>query len=211
MGGRAITVLAGLALGGAVFIYIRSQDAPPPAPPGPGEDTTDAGSSILNEIGAAAEYVGGLIKIGVAEMTPFSIAINQAGNAAYVARIRAVEASEDIPPDMLVRLAYQESRFRDDIITGRTVSSAGAKGMFQFMPLHWKYVDPTDWQASADYAGAELRRLYRAFGTWALALAAYNWGEGNLKKYGITSAPRETRNYYTQILADIGQPGVTYA
>lgn len=110
-----------------------------------------------------------------------------------------------LPEDLLVRLAWQESRFRNDIITGQKVSSAGAKGMFQLMPVHWPYVDPTDWQASANYAAQMLRRLYNRFGTWALALAAYNWGEGNLARKGIAAAPLETRNYYNQILADIGQ------
>ena len=91
------------------------------------------------------------------------------------------------------------------VIEGRKVSSAGAKGMWQLMPIHWRFVDPLDWQASANYAGDMLVRLYNRFGTWALALAAYNWGEGNLSKNGIGAAPAETRNYYAQILGDIGQ------
>jgi len=35
-------------------------------------------------------------------------------------------------------------------------------------------------------------------------LAAYNWGQGNLSKHGLAKAPRETRDYYQSILADIG-------
>lgn len=173
---------------------------------------TDAGANT-DWMQALIESMGGAVQtvqnIGD-NMTPYLIAKNLPGNAAYVEKIAQVESANGIPSGMLVRLAWQESRFRQDIISGATVSSAGAKGMFQLMPIHWKYVDPTNWRASADYAGAELARLYRVFGSWAQALAAYNWGEGNLKKYGLASAPRETRNYYNEILADIGQ-GVTVA
>lgn len=171
-----------------------------------GTDSPDWIQQIIDQFNSAAATVK---NVGDS-MTPYMIAKNMPGNAAYVAKITAVELANGIPAGMLVRLAWQESRFRDDIISGRVVSSAGAKGMFQLMPIHWKYVNPIDWEASADYAGAELARLYRVFGTWSQALAAYNWGEGNLKKYGIAAAPAETRNYYNQILADIGQ-GVTVA
>lgn len=163
-----------------------------------------ASGSEGGAISEAMDYVGGVIETAGAELMPYQIAIALPANAGYIAKISQVEAANNIPAGLMVRLAWQECRFRKDIIEGRTVSSAGAAGMWQLMPIHWKFVDPLNWSAAADYAGVELRRLYRVFGTWQLALAAYNWGEGNLKKYGIAKAPLETRNYYAQIMGDIG-------
>jgi len=164
----------------------------------------DTGGESGGAVSEAVEYIGDLVETAGAEIMPYQLAISRPRNAGYVEKISQVEAANGIPAGLMLRLAWQECRFRADIIDGRTVSSAGAAGMWQLMPIHWKTVDPLNWSAAADYAGGELRRLYRVFGTWQLALAAYNWGEGNLKKYGIARAPLETRNYYAQILGDIG-------
>lgn len=191
---RAFLVVGGLVLGAAAYYWKLQQD----------QTATGSGQAdAINNIGNA-------INVAVNSMTPYALGIRLPGNQEYVDYIATVEASNGIPAGLLTRLAWQESRFREDIITGQTVSKAGAKGMFQLMPIHWTYVNPLDWQASAEYAAAMLLRLYRRFGTWALALAAYNWGEGNLSKFGIAAAPLETRNYYSQILADAGLE-VTFA
>lgn len=125
----------------------------------------------------------------------------------YVKLIRTEESYWDMPRNLLARLLYQESRYRPDIITGAVRSSQGAVGIAQFMPESISGVplaialDPF----KAIPAAAEMIiRLHDRFGTWAQALAAYNWGEGNLSNFGLASAPTETQNYYTQILADIG-------
>lgn len=129
-----------------------------------------------------------------------------AAAAPYVPAIQAAEARHGIPDKMLGRLLYQESRFRADIITGRVSSPAGALGIAQFMPATAAEmgVDPLDPPAAIDAAGAYLRRLYNALGSWQLALAAYNWGIGNVQRKGIERAPAETRAYYTEILRDVG-------
>lgn len=123
----------------------------------------------------------------------------------YQATFDAVESANDIPPGLLARQGFQESRFRADIITGTTVSSAGAIGIMQIVP-HWHPdVNPYDPIESINYAGHELRRLYDKFHTWPLALAAYNWGEGNIGRHASSpdSWPTETRNYVAQITADV--------
>ena len=45
--------------------------------------------------------------------------------------IERTEQEYNLPDKLLARVAYQESRFRDDIIKGDVVSSAGAKGIMQ--------------------------------------------------------------------------------
>lgn len=125
--------------------------------------------------------------------------------AAYAEAIAATEARYGIPHDMLARLLYQECRWRNDIITGRLKSPAGAVGIAQFMPAtaaEWG-VNPLDPVSAIDGAGRYLAQLFRQFGTWAQALAAYNWGQGNVARKGLGMAPAETRNYFTQILADV--------
>ena len=132
----------------------------------------------------------------------------------YAQAIAAAEDANGIPRDMLARLLYQESRYREDIITGKTSSPAGAVGIAQFMPATAREmgVNPLDPFQSISGAGAYLARLYRMFGNWTEALAAYNWGAGNVRRNGLSNAPTETRNYYVQILADVNNSnGTTYA
>ena len=108
-----------------------------------------------------------------------------------------------LPKNLLARVAFQESNFRPDIISGKTKSSAGAIGIMQIIPKWHPDVNPLDPMDSIHYAAKYLRKLYDQLGTWPLALAAYNWGIGNLLNKGIDKAPAETRRYVDEILSDI--------
>lgn len=135
------------------------------------------------------------------------------GAKKYLPMLNAVEVKYGIPTDLLARIAYQESRFREDIIKGDVSSQAGAEGLMQIVPKYHPGVNPLDPVAAADYAGSFLRSLYNTFGSWRKAAAAYNAGQGNLTKDladGIfgDDLPTETKNYVTQIFNDL--PG-TYA
>jgi soluble lytic murein transglycosylase-like protein len=122
--------------------------------------------------------------------------------------LNAAESKYGIPPDLLVRLAYEESHFRPDIISGQTVSSAGALGIMQLVPRFHPNVNPLDPYAAIDYAAGFLRSLYDQFGSWTLAVAAYNAGPGNVQKAGNTVPPfPETLKYVADIIGDVNAAG----
>lgn len=121
----------------------------------------------------------------------------------YLPALRAAELKYGLPPDLLARMAYQESRFRDDIVSGATRSSAGALGLMQIVPRWHPNVDPLNTAAAIDYAAKFVRDLHRQFGSWKLAVAAYNAGPGNVVKYGGIPPYLETRNYVNQIFDDL--------
>lgn len=123
----------------------------------------------------------------------------------YRAIIGETEAARGIPPGMLARLLYQESHYRPDIISGATRSKVGALGIAQFMPATAAdlNIDPLDPTQAIPAAGQYLASLYRSTGNWRLALAAYNWGIGNVKRKGIDAAPAETVKYVSDIMSDI--------
>lgn len=125
--------------------------------------------------------------------------------AIYAALIANTEDSYSIPRDILARLLYQESHYRADIISGAKTSSAGALGIAQFMPQTAADlgINPLDPAQAIDAAGRYLAAQYRTFGNWSEALAAYNWGGGNVSRKGLQNAPAETVAYYSQILADV--------
>lgn len=86
-------------------------------------------------------------------------------------------------------------------------SSAGALGHMQFIKSTGNHYglktdeDFNDFHKSTSAAANYLRDLLAQFGgDMAKALAAYNWGPENVKKYGLGKAPLETRNYLNSIL-----------
>lgn len=130
--------------------------------------------------------------------------------AKYAQAIADAEAANGIPSGILARLLWQESRYKANAL-GPMTRYGQAQGMAQFLPDTAKQfgIDPMDpFQAIAG-AGRYLGALYRQFGTWAQALAAYNWGPGNLARQGLGAAPAETRHYYASILSDVNSANGT--
>lgn len=189
-------IALGTVMVGAVLL-IRSMQAPPD---GTSTDpqATDNGPSTLDTIMSTTSNFLGLWK----------------PPAKYAAAIAQAEDSNGIPQNMLARLLYQECRYRADIISGATTSPAGAQGIAQFMPATAREmgIDPLDPAQAIPAAARYLAQQYRRFGTWTQALAAYNWGAGNVSRKGLDNAPSETRKYFTEILADVNATnGTSYA
>lgn len=121
----------------------------------------------------------------------------------YLPLLRATEIKYGIPEDLLARMAYQESHFLDDVVSGKRASSAGALGIMQLVPKWHPNVDPLNVPAAIDYAGKFVRDLYSRLGSWHLAVAAYNAGEGNVRKYNGVPPFKETENYVDDIFTDL--------
>jgi membrane-bound lytic murein transglycosylase D len=136
----------------------------------------------------------------------------------YEHRLRAILAEVGVPED-LVYLAMIESGFDPS-----AQSSVGAAGMWQFMEptgrvygLDTSYWvdDRLDFERSGYAAATYLADLKARFGTWELALAAYNAGYGLVVQsirsnntnnfWALTeienALPRQTCNYVPKILA----------
>lgn len=134
--------------------------------------------------------------------------LNRKKAAPFLAAFAAGELKYGLPANILSRVAYQESRYNPEAI-----SPAGAVGLMQFMPATAREfgINPADPFQSIDAAGRYLRQLYIMFQSWPAAIAAYNWGPGNMRKHlaanggrlNIASIPDETRKYLS-IAADIG-------
>jgi len=76
-------------------------------------------------------------------------------------------------------------------------SNKGAKGLFQIMDKkHSGFTgDPFNPIEAAKYAAKTLNDLAHHFGNYKEAVAAYDWGIGNITTHGLENAPEETKNY----------------
>jgi membrane-bound lytic murein transglycosylase D len=135
----------------------------------------------------------------------------------YREMIERVFKEEGVPQDMLY-LAQAESGFHP-----LALSRAGARGMWQFMASrargygltrNWWVDERQDPEKSTRAAARHLKDLYKQFGDWYLAMAAYNSGPGNVQRavqrtgfadfwelYKRGVLPRETKNYVPIIVA----------
>ena len=140
--------------------------------------------------------------------------LNRAGR--YKDMIQRVLKEEGVPQDLLYQ-AVAESGFRPQAINPKS----GAGGMWQFMPYGVYGLARTGWyderldpeKATRAYA-REMKKAYDQLGDWYLAMAAYDWGAGNVQRavqrtgyadfwelYKRNNLPTETKNYVPVILA----------
>jgi membrane-bound lytic murein transglycosylase D len=136
----------------------------------------------------------------------------------YRSMIQRVMSEEGVPQD-LIYLAVAESGFQPQAVNRK--SRAG--GMWQFMPagnygltrngfMDERFDPEKSTRAYARY----MKYLYDQLGDWYLAMAAYDWGAGNVQRavqktgyadfwelYRRNNLPGETKNYVPEILAAI--------
>ena len=134
----------------------------------------------------------------------------------YKAMIQQVLREEGVPQDLLYQ-AVAESGFRTQVVNPKS----GAGGMWQFMPYGTYGLEKTGWyderfdpvKATRAYA-RDIKKTYAQLGDWYLAIAAYDWGTGNIQRavqrtgypdfwelYRRNNLPQETKNYVPIILA----------
>lgn len=108
-----------------------------------------------------------------------------------------------IPVNLFDSLVLQESQYDPS-----ARSHAGAIGMAQLMPGTAQYLGVNNpWEVSANLRGGAryLREQLDAFGSWHLALAAYNAGPGAVRKYGGVPPYRETMGYVGAVLRRVAR------
>jgi membrane-bound lytic murein transglycosylase D len=133
----------------------------------------------------------------------------------YQAMISAVLAEEKLPQDLIYQ-AVAESGFQP-----QAVNRSGAGGMWQFMPYGVYGLNRNGWyderfdpEKSTHAYARYMKLLYSQLGDWYLAMAAYDWGPGNVQKavertgyadfwelYHRNALPQETKNYVPIIIA----------
>jgi soluble lytic murein transglycosylase-like protein len=132
---------------------------------------------------------------GQDESLPVDLAKNGATND-IDAIIKRVSEALGLDPSLIKAVIQTESNFNQ-----KAVSSAGAKGLMQLMPGTAKEMGVKDPFNPLDniWGGARyLKRMLDNYGgNLNKALAAYNWGPGNVNRHGTASKnmPRETRRY----------------
>jgi len=119
--------------------------------------------------------------------------MDQNSRAYIIQKAREVAAQYGIPPDLFISLIQQESNFDPS-----AVSAKGAMGLTQLMPGTAKDmgVDPSTLMGQLE-GGAKYLNYTMGLhpGNINLALAAYNAGPENVKKYGGIPPFKETQNY----------------
>ncbi|MBC2835292.1 lytic transglycosylase domain-containing protein [Paragemmobacter straminiformis] len=105
--------------------------------------------------------------------------------------------AHDVPEDLFLRLVQQESGWNPG-----AVSPKGATGLAQLMPetADLLGVDINDPQENLRGGARYLRMMYDKFGSWRLALAAYNAGPKAVESAGGVPEFDETQNYVKAIL-----------
>lgn len=114
----------------------------------------------------------------------------------YLAMAREAARKHGVPEDLFLRLVQQESNWDPN-----AESHKGALGLAQLMPATARRlgVDPSVPKQNLEGGARYLSKQFRKFGSWRLALAAYNAGPQAVRKYGGVPPYEETQNYVAKI------------
>lgn len=118
-------------------------------------------------------------------------------NPEIVGMVKRVAQEEGVDEKLFLALVYQESRFNPC-----AKSPVGATGLSQLMPGTAKDlgVNPHNIEDNLRGGARYLKQQLKRFdGNKNLALAAYNAGPGNVKKYGGIPPFKETQGYVANI------------
>lgn len=134
--------------------------------------------------------------------------VQSAGNSGTVNLDDIFQKASDtyhVPVELLKAVAKAESNFNTN-----SVSSCGAQGIMQLMPGTAKSLGVTNAfdpeqniMGGAKYLSQQLDRYD---GNTVLALAAYNAGPGNVKKYNGVPPFAETQRYIGKVMGYAGAP-----
>lgn len=105
-----------------------------------------------------------------------------------------------VDPAIALSIARAESGFRHE-----ARSPYGAVGVFQLMPSTASRMGLNAYALNDNIRGGIMyyQKMYKMFGSMELALAAYNAGPGNVKRYNNTVPPyAETKRFIAKIMTD---------
>lgn len=116
--------------------------------------------------------------------------------------------SQGVPAGIALAVAVRETGATHFLPSGSVVRGrAGEIGIFQLMPSTAAElgVDAFDPIQNIEGGVKYLAQMYRKFGSWPLAVAAYNWGPDKVGKAtnsgkGICSFPASVRGYVSFVL-----------
>jgi len=117
----------------------------------------------------------------------------------YERQLVELALEHKVSVNLIKAIIATESCFNPD-----AVSRAGAVGLMQLMPetARWlKAGDPRDVDNNLRAGVRYFAQLHRRFGTTVLALAAYNAGPGNVRRFGGVPPFTETREYIEKVMA----------
>jgi soluble lytic murein transglycosylase-like protein len=126
----------------------------------------------------------------------------------WAALTRQIAVEEGHPnPDLFTQQMSVESiGFNEDVIYCRLNSPAGARGIAQFMPgtAGSMGIDPCNPEQALRAAARLMKQYYAEYGSWDVALAAYNAGSGAVAQYGGVPDYDETKSYISKIMGGGG-------
>jgi len=186
-------------------------DAPQTAQEGIASDLKAAQSIATQVAGGVQAAAGGVASVAHAPLQAVAEAPKKIANAAEVVKehffktevpfgsiIYSEARKNDLPPELVAAVVNAESKFRP-----AARSQRGAVGLMQLVPRtgRWMGANNLNDPAQNIMAGAKyLKYLSDRFdGDQRKVIAAYNAGEGNVRRFNGVPPFRETRNYVSRV------------
>lgn len=137
------------------------------------------------------------LKPGAGKDSSVNVRYSGSYRGEYLAMAKAAARKYGVPEDMFLKLVQQESGWNPGAVSPR-----GAVGLAQLMPGTAEHlgVDETNPKDNLEGGARYLSMMFTRFGSWKLALAAYNAGPQAVEAAGGIPNIEETQNYVAAIL-----------